>query len=101
MALAFSVVIHMSDEIVESLFGWLDSNLKNGGKFYANVNYGNQQRGTWQVFPVNDRPREFYESLAEAYNFSTSVLGKLGDLGHNSGRSEQDEQEMLCFQKNK
>ncbi len=84
--MAYAVLIHMTDEIVESCFRQCSEVLTPTGVFYANVNIGEAERiNTWKgTYPVNRRPLEFYKNLATRYNLSTEDLGQLSSLGHNA-----------------
>jgi len=91
-AWAFSVLFHMSDEIVDACLGMVARELADGGVFYANVGLAEQteQQGDWQGFPVISRPRAFYQSLAAGHGLDVADVGSLDALGHPSeagGRS--------------
>lgn len=96
-AIAFSVLIHLRDDILSSLFSWLKDNLEPDGVFYANVNIGEEGLGEWQGFPVNQRSQGFYVDVAGKYGFEASDCGSLFELGHASGVPSQDRQRMLAF----
>lgn len=61
---AFSVLIHMSDEILEGCLLLVARHLKDSGVFYANVNIGERPDGQWQGFPLVYRSASFYEAAA-------------------------------------
>jgi SAM-dependent methyltransferase len=92
---AFSVLIHLSDDVLRETFAFASRHLRDDGVFYANVRIGTGQDGEWQGFPVVTRPMAFYASEAEAHGLSCDALGVLRDLGHVSGEDEQDRQVML------
>jgi SAM-dependent methyltransferase len=96
---AFSVLIHMEDEIVEKCFSFVHTYLSETGIFYANVNIEKQKDGNWQGFPVVFRSVDFYEKLALRNNLSMQIVGRLKDLGHISGQELADRQVMLEFRK--
>lgn len=48
---AFSVLIHMEDNILNSTLNFVHKHLKESGRFYANVNIGARADGTWETFP--------------------------------------------------
>lgn len=94
---AFSVLIHLTDEIVEDCFRLVRRCLKPTGCFYANVNIGERVEGRWQGFPVVWRHKEFYEDLAARQALDMTDMGDLESLGHHSGVRSQDAQRMLAF----
>lgn len=96
---AFSVLIHMTDEIVEKGFQFVARHLKPGGVFYANVNLDKAGNGFWQGFPVMHKDVSFYEKLASDNGLSLESLGPLKKLGHNTGDACQDSQIMLAITK--
>ncbi len=96
---AFSVLIHLEDEIAKSCFDFVRKQLSENGVFFANVNIMPHQDGNWLEFPVVFRPLEFYEDLATQNGLMLKVLGRLDDLGHVSGMKLADTQVMLEFKK--
>ncbi len=96
IAWAFSVLIHMPDEVVDSCFGLVDRELTSDGRFYANVMLGARAEGRWQEFPVLSRPRDLYESMAARHGLAMSDLGALNTLGW-PGESQGGNGTMLCF----
>jgi cyclopropane fatty-acyl-phospholipid synthase-like methyltransferase len=93
---AFSVLIHMSDEVLMACLEFVRKHLKTTGCFYANVNmYRQRQDGAWQGFPIVWRGREFYEQAARRSGLHVVDLGSLRSFGHVSGVQSQDEQRML------
>lgn len=79
---AFSVLIHMADEILEACFGFVAEHLGPDGVFLANVNVGEEGRpGTWASFPVVRHPWEFYRALAARHGMCLEDLGSLHELG--------------------
>ena len=92
---AFSVLIHMNDQILHDTLAFVRSHLSEGGAFYANVGLGEGQEGHWQGFPVVARSFEFYRQACAANGLVVSDLGRLKDLGHRSGIESQDNQTML------
>lgn len=83
-AWAFMVLIHMSDEIVDGYLALVSRELAGGGQFYANAKLGDHRSLTsaWQGFPVNSRPREFYEQMAASHGLIMEDVGTTGSLGH-------------------
>ncbi len=96
-ALAFSVLIHMADEIAETALTFVARHLAPSGTFYANVNLGSAPERRWQGFPVVWRPRAFYDRLAERAGLRLAEVGRLRDLGHVTGDAAADAQAMLRF----
>ena len=96
---AFSVLIHMKDEIVEKCIAFVSSVIDESGAFYANVNIVSYSDNNWQGFPVVFRSMEFYENLAKKNGLSVNAVGTLAELGHSSGQELGDKQVMLCFKK--
>ena len=92
---AFSVLIHMNDEILKDTLNFVSKHLSEKGVFYANVNIGERKEGNWQGFPVVSRTFDFY-SLACAMNgLAVSDLGPLKEFGHITNVGSQDKQRML------
>ena len=98
---AFSVLIHMVDQIIEDNFKMISKHLFPSGVFYANVNIGTRPPGNWQGFPVMWRSLDFFNNLSSNYNLIMEDMGKLENFGHISGIADQDEQRMLKFSKRK
>ncbi len=95
--IAFSVLIHMDDDVLDNCFKFVAKHLKREGKLYANVNIGDGLIGNWQGFPVVAKNLEFYEKLASQYELELRDLGTLRDFQHHSGSKDQDDQKMLEF----
>jgi|ERR1017187_9418825 SAM-dependent methyltransferase len=96
---AFSVMIHMKDEIAEACLSMVSKHLANNGSYYANVNIGEWAEGNWEGFPVVCRSLEFYKTMAAKYNLKVEDVGDLKSLGHVTGIEKQDSQRMLRFSK--
>ena len=93
---AFSVLIHMSDEILNDTLGFASKHLSKEGVFYANVKIGeHDELGNWQGFPVVVRSFEFYNHACAKNGLVVSDLGTLKDHGHVSNVESQDNQRML------
>ena len=96
-AWAFSVLIHMTDEIVKSCLGFVSSHLQPDGAFYANAGVGPRRDQTGhRGFPVIERPLDQYEDFARSAGLRVEELGTLKDLGHVTGRGG-DMHQMLRF----
>jgi SAM-dependent methyltransferase len=93
---AFSVLIHMTDAIVERTVAFAARQLWPDGVFFANVRTDTQRAdGHWQGFPVAARPLAFYDEICARHGLVMQDLGALADLGHESGSATQDAQRML------
>jgi SAM-dependent methyltransferase len=92
---AFSVLIHMSDDVLAETLGLVAGALADDGVFYANVNIGFHDIGTWREFPLVARPLAFYQEACAREGLAVSDLGPLRSLGHVSGRDDHDSQRML------
>lgn len=96
---SFSVLIHMSDEILAGTLDFVARHLAQDGVFYANVRIGARDDGGWQGFPVVTRPMSFYEEACAAVGLSVAVIGPLRDLGHVTGNDGQDGQIMMRIER--
>lgn len=92
---AFSVLIHMSDEILDHTLGFVSRHLSKDGVFFANVNMGDRREGSWQGFPVVSRTFEFYAEACARHGLAVTDLGPLRELGHQSEVELHDRQRML------
>ena len=96
-ALAFSVLIHMNDQIAQKCLDFVSQNLQPTGVFFANVNIGERKDGNWQGFPIVFRDWEFYSKLASASGLEIEKIDSLKNLGHHSKMNLGDQQLMLAF----
>jgi len=96
---AFSVLIHMSDDILNDALNFVNRHLSNEGVFYANVHAGGEKEGNWQGFPVVTRTLDFYSGACARNGLTVSDLGPLKNLGHVSNEQAQDNQRMLSISK--
>jgi SAM-dependent methyltransferase len=95
---AFSVLIHMTDDVLDDCIAFVADRLAPHGKFFANVNIGtNDDDRHWREFPVVWRPMAAYEAVAAAHGLRATDIGSLAEVGHHSGRPAADEQRMLRF----
>jgi cyclopropane fatty-acyl-phospholipid synthase-like methyltransferase len=92
---AFSVLIHMSDEIAAKTIALVARQLGEGGVFYANVNIGSKPDSTWDQFPLVWRPLEFYRGLCARHGLELADVGSIRDHGHITNVGTQDSQRML------
>jgi hypothetical protein len=79
---AFSVLTHMTDEILRDAIGFVRRHLNDDGCFYANVNIGNRRERTWYGFPTVSRSLQFYEEACSRNGLRAKDLGSLTDFGH-------------------
>lgn len=86
-AWGYSVLIHMTDSIVEECVQYLGRELSQTGVFCANVRMGQRipDQRTRAGYPVVTRPLGFYSDLAEAAGLTAVDLGTLRSLGHTFG----------------
>lgn len=98
-AWGFSVLIHMSDDILEQTLGFVGGHLSEHGTLYANVNIGDRKEGHWQGFPVVSRTLAFYQEVGTRCGLAVSDIGPLRDHGHVSNVEQQDSQRLLKMSK--
>ena len=81
---AFSVLIHMSDEILNDTLAFVNRQLSDEGVFYANVNIGDHTEGRWRRagLPTVTRTLEFYSNTCAKNGLAASDLGPLKEQGH-------------------
>jgi hypothetical protein len=97
---AFSVLIHLEDDILEGVLKFISRHLKKEGSFYANVVFGQSQDGRWQQFPLVERPESFYSGIGNLYGLTMRDLGSLEKFGHPSKITDKnllERQRMLRF----
>lgn len=92
---AFSVLIHLTDEMLERTLRMVSERLAADGAFYANVNLGERPELQWERFPVVTRQLAFYRAAAARHGLSVDAVGTLAELGERSGAG--GEQVMLRF----
>ncbi len=80
MIWSFSVLYHLSDELVEEWFANVKKRLAPEGRYWANFNDGVDD-SRWLEFPFLKRDVKFYEDLAEKNGLRLEVLGTIEDLG--------------------
>ena len=96
---AFSVLFHMTDEILNDALAFVSRHLSETGNFYANVNIGVREKGSWLGFPVVTRTYDHYKMLCAKNGLTISDIGPLKELGHISNVERQDNQLMLKISK--
>lgn len=95
--LAFSVLIHLEDTILNKCLNFVSKHLSKNGVFYANVNYGSNVDAKWLEFPVLFRSYDFYDRIAEQNNMIVEEVGMLQDFGHVTVDKLSDQQMILAF----
>jgi hypothetical protein len=78
--LAFSVLIHLTDDILSNALKFVSKHLK--GEFYANVNIGSREEGKWAEFPVVWRSLAFYKEQCFKNGLLVSDIGCLDDFAN-------------------
>ncbi len=84
---AFSVLIHMEDEILHGALAAVRRHLADDGVFYANVNVGARPDGNWQGFPVVTRDWPFYEQAFRSQGLAVTDIGAVVDFGEADPRT--------------
>lgn len=98
---AFSVLFHLSDEVLKAAFGFVARHLAAEGVFFANVITGQQPKNhDWQGFPVLARELSTYSLLCVEHGLALSDLGSLAEHGHDSNNRLGDRQRILAFTRN-
>jgi len=92
---AFSVLMHMNNDVLNRTLHFVSDHLSAEGVFYANVNIGERAEGGWQGFPVVARSFEFYTQSCSENGLVVSDVGSLEEHGHISNVVSQDCQRML------
>ena len=93
---AFSVLIHLDDDILHDTIRFVARHLSDDGTFYCNVNVGEtRDEGKWEGFPVVRRSLRFYQDACAAHGLSASDIGSVKDHGHVSNFEAQDSGRML------
>lgn len=80
MMWSFSVLYHLTDELVDQLFAQVAARLAPGGAYYANINPV-QDESTWLQFPFNKRTVSFYRDISARHGLVLDELGTLESLG--------------------
>lgn len=93
---AFSVLIHMPDNMTASCIRLVRRHMSTNSVFYSNVLLGDDNTvtppGAW---PIVTRPMDFYSTAAAAGDLKVEILGTLRELGHVTGFHSHDNQVML------
>jgi SAM-dependent methyltransferase len=96
---AFSVLVHLEDDELDTALAFAARHLQSEGVFYANVNLGDGRLGSWSGFPIVARPIDWYAERARLAGLDARSIGRLRELGHVSGDRNADSQFMVRFRK--
>lgn len=77
---SFSVLFHLSDELVTRWFAEAGRRLAPQGRYWANINV-TEEESQWLQFPFLRRKPEFYAELGAKNGLKMQILGSLADLG--------------------
>jgi cyclopropane fatty-acyl-phospholipid synthase-like methyltransferase len=91
----FSVLIHLTDELLDLCFKKISEQLSDSGVFYGNVNLIERTPGEWAGFPVMGHSLKFYSDVGQRHGLTVETIGTIEQHGHKSGRPAQDSQHML------
>lgn len=80
VVVAFSVLYHLTDDLVTRLYRQVALRLKGNATFFANVNT-EHSASHWLEFPFVQRPLDFYGQLAKTCGLEMTVLGRGHELG--------------------
>lgn len=95
---AYSVLIHLSDDVLRDVLRFVRAHLAEDGRFLANANIDERRDGYWhQGFPVVWRPVAFYRQEAERVGLAATDLGTVEALGFGSGHPDHDQHHILEF----
>lgn len=89
MIWSFSVLYHLSDDLIEALFANIKKRLDPKGIYWANINT-TVAESQWLEFPFVNRTPDFYEEIASCNGLQLSKLGKIADLGFFGTGPEKD-----------
>jgi SAM-dependent methyltransferase len=77
---AFSVLYHLSDQILNKLFSNVPKRLEAQGRFVANVQT-DVESSTWLEFPFLKRSIEDYQAVAKRHGLQMKKLGTIEERG--------------------
>jgi SAM-dependent methyltransferase len=95
MTWAFSVLVHMSDPVLDEALGFVKRHMAPSGIMYANASIGTMPEGRSQDQPVVARPFPIYREAAARHGLGITDIGSLRECGHISHDAHQDGQRML------
>jgi cyclopropane fatty-acyl-phospholipid synthase-like methyltransferase len=85
---AFSVLFHLSDEILDRLFWSVAKRLTKAGMFVANVQT-DVESSSWLEFPFLKRTVSDYQNVAAKHGLRLTELGTIEQRGFNLGSAER------------
>jgi SAM-dependent methyltransferase len=94
---SFSVLYHLSDEILNLYFSIVAKRLGDGGKCIANVNE-HMPSDRWLEFPFLKRTVYDYSAVATKHGLRTENLGDICSLGF-KGSGSEGKHPLLIFQR--
>ena len=94
--LSFSVLYHLSNELLPIYFREVWKRLRQGGRCLANVSL-TMEDSTWLEFPFLNRSVETYAALATAAGLATRRIDSIQSLGFRLGTVEKHN-ENSCLQ---
>jgi hypothetical protein len=86
--LSFSVLYHLSDDLLDHYFYAVSQLLSSTGRCIANVNTRTPS-DKWLEFPFLKREISTYQELASNHGLRTDVFGEIEDLGFQGGGEER------------
>lgn len=89
MIWSFSVLYHLSDDLIEEWFGTVKKRLEPEGRYWANFNDG-MEEDRWLEFPFVRRELDFYEDIARKNGLELKFLGTLEGLGFAGSGAEKN-----------
>lgn len=94
--LSFSVLYHMSDDVLNACLAAIRSRLSPDGTYFANVNV-DLDDSTWLQFPFLRRSVETYGEAARRHGLQMEQLGTLGSLGLRLADAAERTNPLLAF----
>jgi 2-polyprenyl-3-methyl-5-hydroxy-6-metoxy-1,4-benzoquinol methylase len=85
---SFSVLFHLTDELLEACFAQVARRLSPDGAYVANIN-AEMPESTWLQFPFNRRDPAFYGAIAGRHGLRMTERGTLESLGFRLDASEK------------
>ncbi|MEL6466756.1 MAG: class I SAM-dependent methyltransferase [Pseudomonadota bacterium] len=89
MIWSFSVLYHLSDDLIEALFANIKARLAPQGTYWANINT-TVAESQWLEFPFLNRAPDFYAEIAGRNGLALSQLGTIAELGFVGTGPEKD-----------
>lgn len=80
MIWSFSVLYHLSDDLIEEWFSNVKKRLSPDGRYWANFN-DDMDESRWLEFPFVNRDAEFYEKISEKNGLTFKILGTIEEIG--------------------